>query len=82
MPARRRGLQDGAEVSIAQPRIPKGADGGKAGGALALLDNFGFFLGALLLSVFGVLLDKARRRCKSVALQKICKEGVGAPAGI
>jgi hypothetical protein len=34
----------------------------------ALLDNFGFFLGAPLLSVFGVLLEKARRQCKSGAV--------------
>jgi hypothetical protein len=47
----------------------------------ALLGNFGFFLGAPLLSVFGVLLDKARRLCKSGALQKICKEEVAPGVG-
>jgi len=34
------------------------------------------------LSVFGVLLEKARRQCKSVALQKLCKEEDGAGGGI
>jgi hypothetical protein len=31
---------------------------------------------------FGVLLKKARRQCKSAALQKFCKEGKGAGGGI
>jgi|GEM_PF-2885236 hypothetical protein len=34
------------------------------------------------LYVFGVLLEKARRFCKSVVLQKFCKEEKGAGGGI